>query len=60
MNHDPNAPNLSTSESSTSTCQGDDATGLPALGTWRAVYTFVCVVFVAYVVLLGVLARVFA
>lgn len=38
----------------------DDVTGLPLLPTWRRVYWFVLLVFVAYVVLLSALSRVFA
>lgn len=57
MNHD---SNLNPSDGSASTCEEDDATGLPALSTWRAVYLFVTLVFIAYVVLLGALNRVFA
>ena len=56
MNHDSN-PNPS--DASASTCE-DDITGLPALSTWRAVYVFVTLVFIAYVVWLYILARVFA
>jgi hypothetical protein len=37
-----------------------NATGLPLLRTWRAVYWFVLVVFVLYVVLLTTLSRVFS
>ena len=37
----------------------DDTTGLPLLPTWRRVYWFVLVVFVAYVVLLIALEKVF-
>jgi hypothetical protein len=43
-----------------STSTEDDITGLPALGSWRAVYVFVTVVFLVYVVLLGALSRVYA
>jgi hypothetical protein len=38
----------------------DEITGLPLLPTWRRVYWFVLVVFVAYVVLLSALPKVFA
>ena len=38
----------------------EDATGLPLLPTWRRVYWFVLVVFVAYVVLLSALSKVYA
>lgn len=60
MNPDPNAPHLSASDASSSTSSEDDITGLPALSSWRAVYIFVTVVFVVYVVLLSALHRVFA
>jgi hypothetical protein len=38
----------------------DEITGLPMLPTWRRVYWFVVIVFVAYVVLLSALSQVFA
>ena len=37
-----------------------NATGLPMLRSWRAVYWFVLVVFVLYVALLTTLSRVFS
>jgi hypothetical protein len=37
----------------------DEITGLPGLRTWRRVYLFVLVVFVAWVGLLTVLTRMF-
>ena len=37
----------------------DDATGLPGLRTWRAVYLFVLVAFAVYVALLILLERMF-
>ena len=48
MNQDPQLP------------ADDDITGLPLLPSWRRVYWFVLLVFVAYVVLLMILERVFA
>ena len=38
----------------------DRATGLPVLRTWRAVYAFVVIAFVTWVVLLTALGRVFS
>lgn len=38
----------------------DDATGLPWLRTWGRVYLFVLVVFIAYVLAMLALSRVFA
>lgn len=38
----------------------DEATGLPGLPTWRSVYLLVLGVFIAYVVLLVALSKVFA
>jgi len=38
----------------------DRVTGLPFLRTWRAVYVFVVVAFVTWVVLLTALERVFS
>jgi len=38
----------------------DEATGLPGLRTWRQVYLFVLVVFVAWIGLLTVLTRMFS
>jgi hypothetical protein len=38
----------------------ENATGLPLLRTWPAVYWFVLVVFALYVVLLTALSRVFS
>ena len=35
-------------------------TGLPGIRTWRAMYWFVCLVFVLYVLLLATLPRAFA
>ena len=52
-------PNLNSAQAPSSTCE-DDITGLPALSTWRVVYVFVTLVFIAYVVWLCILARVFA
>ena len=38
----------------------DDATGLPGLRTWRAVYVFVLIAFAIYVGLLMALERMFS
>jgi hypothetical protein len=38
----------------------DEVTGLPGLRTWRRVYLFVLVVFVAWVGLLTVLTRMYS
>jgi hypothetical protein len=38
----------------------DESTGLPALPSWRVVYTLVAVIFVVYVVLLRLLMRVYS
>jgi hypothetical protein len=38
----------------------ENATGLPLLRSWRAVYWFVLVVFALYVALLTALSRVFS
>lgn len=38
----------------------DDATGLPILRSWRAVYFFVMVLFAAWIALLVVLERAFS
>ena len=35
----------------------DEATALPLLRTWKAVYAFVTVIFVVYVVLLAALSK---
>ena len=57
-------PQLNKSEppasTSARTSVDDDATGLPAFSSWRAVYAFVFVVFVVYVVLLRALSQVYA
>ena len=37
----------------------DDVTGLPGVRSWRAVYVFVLVVFVLWIILLTVLTRTF-
>lgn len=57
MNHE---TKLRADESAASTYSDDEVTGLPALGSWRAVYAFVVIIFVVYVALLSVLQRVFA
>ena len=38
----------------------DDATGLPGLRSWRAVYLFVLGIFILWIVLLTVLTRTFS
>jgi hypothetical protein len=38
----------------------DESTGLPGLRTWRRVYLFVLIVFVAWVGLLTVLTRMYS
>jgi hypothetical protein len=38
----------------------DRSTGLPVLRTWRAVYVFVVIAFITWVVLLTALQRVFS
>jgi hypothetical protein len=38
----------------------DQVTGLPLLHTWRAVYIFVAIVFVVWVVLLSTLQRMYS
>lgn len=38
----------------------DESTGLPFFRTWRGVYWFVAACFVAYVILLAALPRMFA
>lgn len=39
---------------------GDEATGLPVLRNWRAVYAFVLVTFVIWIALLLALTRAFS
>jgi len=38
----------------------DQVTGLPFLHTWRAVYIFVAIIFVVWVVLLSTLQRMYS
>jgi hypothetical protein len=56
MNSDLQPPQVDDSTMDDST-PDDEVTGLPALPTWRRVYWFVVVVFVAYVLLLSALSR---
>jgi hypothetical protein len=38
----------------------DDATGLPVVRSWRGVYVLVSAIFIAYVVLLRILMKVYS
>ena len=38
----------------------DDATGLPIVRSWRAVYVLVATIFIAYVVILRILMKVYS
>ena len=42
------------------TVEDDEATGLPVLKSWRAVYLFVLGTFVVWVILLSALSRAFS
>jgi hypothetical protein len=48
-------PNESSDESGTA----DQATGVPLLSTWRAIYIVVTIIFVFWVGLLAILSRAF-
>ncbi len=56
----PPAPEKSPAPPAANSAPDDAETGLPFFRTWRGVYWFVAACFVAYVILLAALPRMFA